>query len=296
MTTFMSSGSYVNNTDAAFRAWSLAIHDAMIGAGFIQTTDTGQINFATVLKPTAVSTSAGYAMYRFADTLQTTAPIFIKIEFGMGSTLDTTFGWRLGVATGTDGAGGIGGFLFIQTGWISQAQSSYTGINNTWACHTAGVGWLAFHYESTSIGSMFGFAISRTMDDAGAPSGEGISVYIKAISSNQGTVSLLRFVPTPTVILNQNASQSPCAFPFGLTDYKVGVDIQFFPHWTAAPKVRLNPYMFSYINADLTHASPITTTVIDGTSRTYMPLAGQSIIFAGYGGTTSANSIAFVWQ
>lgn len=296
MTTFMSSGSYVNNTDAAFRAWAQAVHDAMIGAGFIQTTDTGQIDFATVLKPTTTSTSAGYAMYRFADTLQTTAPIFVKLEFGMGSTLDSTFGWRIGVANGTDGAGGIGGNLFIQTAFVSQPASSYSGVNNTWACHTAGVGWLNFYYESTSVGSMLGFCISRTMDDAGAPSGEGISVYFKGITSNVGSISLLRFVSTPTVILNQSTTQSPMCFPFGLTDYKIGVDIQFFPHWTAAPKVRLNPYVFGYINADLTHASPITTSVIDGVSRTYIPIAGQSIIMPGYGGSAANHSTAYVWQ
>lgn len=296
MTTFATTGSFVNNTDATFRAWALAVHDAMIGAGFIQTTDTGQMDFATVLKPTTTSTSAGYVMYRFADAMQATAPIFIKIEMGMGSTLDTSFGWRLAVANGTNGAGSVAAALFVQTGWTSQPITSYAGVNNTWGCHTAGAGWLLFYYESNSVGAMLGFAIFRTPDDAGVPSGEGCSIYFKTPTSQGGSVSLLRFIPTPTVILNQNVSNSPACFPFGLTDYKIGVDIQFFPHWSVAPKVRLMPYAFSYINADLTHASPITTTVIDGVSRVYLPIAGLSIIVSAFGGASSTTSTAFVWQ
>lgn len=294
MATHASTGTYTNNSDAAFRAWTTDVHNALIAAGFVQTADTGQIAFASVLKPTAVNTIAGYAMYRFADALQSTAPIFIKIEFGMGATLDTTIGWRITVGTQTDGAGVVGG-VNVVTPLVSQPVSNYPGVNNNWACHTAGAGWIVFDYESGTYGCVLGFAVFRTQDDAGALSGEGATVYFRAASTSAGTASALRFVTTAGVLVNQG-SAIPALFPHAMTDYKVGVDVQFFPHWTVAPRVRLNPFAFAYVDTDLTHGSPITTTAIDGVSRTYMPLTGYAITAAGAGATAAAHSTAYVWQ
>ena len=44
-----------NSTDANFRLWSKAISDS-IGTAWTQTSDSGQINFATVTRPLAAYT------------------------------------------------------------------------------------------------------------------------------------------------------------------------------------------------------------------------------------------------
>jgi hypothetical protein len=93
-----------NSTDANFRSWINFIHDLMIAAGWNQTADTGQINFATVTAPGAADTKQGYAIYEMTDALAATYPIIIKFAFGSGSATNNPGIW-FAVGTHTDGAG-----------------------------------------------------------------------------------------------------------------------------------------------------------------------------------------------
>lgn len=71
-------------TSAGFRAWASKIHKALEEVGLKKTEDTGQINLETVETPIANSTYAGYEIWRFNDTEQSTRPIYMKIEYGRG--------------------------------------------------------------------------------------------------------------------------------------------------------------------------------------------------------------------
>lgn len=92
-------------TDAAFRAWALALREAVEDAGLVRTADTGQIDLTTVSAP-ATSAYAGYDIFRFDDAAQATDPVFLKVEYGKG-TATTRHALRLTVGTGSDGAGTI---------------------------------------------------------------------------------------------------------------------------------------------------------------------------------------------
>ena len=107
MATNAPSITYDNSTDAAFRAWVLAYHNALVsGVGLTNTSDTGQIDTSTVAKPAAGNTAQGYKMYKFNDGL---TDFFIKVEFGSGSNGASnpavwyTIGWA------TNGAGSLTG-------------------------------------------------------------------------------------------------------------------------------------------------------------------------------------------
>lgn len=93
-----------NSSDANFRTWINFIHDMMIAAGWDQTADTGQINFATVTAPGAADTKQGYALYEMTDALAATNPIILKFGFGSGSNTNSPGLW-FAVGTHTDGAG-----------------------------------------------------------------------------------------------------------------------------------------------------------------------------------------------
>lgn len=88
------------DTDATFRAWVTAVHDALIAAGLVQTADTGQINRATVLLP-AVGAYGGYEVFSFNDEGATA--VFVKVNFGRGSGFRPGLEWTVG--RGSDGAG-----------------------------------------------------------------------------------------------------------------------------------------------------------------------------------------------
>jgi hypothetical protein len=104
-----------NDTDAHFRAWAQFIHDVFaLPSCWVNTSDTGQINLTTVVKPAAANTSQGYEIWRMNDTLQSTKPVFIKIEYGSGPAAATPAYW-LTIGIGSDGAGTITGILFART-------------------------------------------------------------------------------------------------------------------------------------------------------------------------------------
>ena len=292
MTTFYATRAITQLDNAAFQDWITALHNSLVGAGFVQTTDTGQADFSTVTKPGTTNSSAGFRVYRFDDSLQATAPIFIKIEVGTGTSA-AYFGWRVSVGNATDGAGGMSGPIQTNSGWVSQPANTFSGINENFACHTEGAGWCGYCRVSTTYGCMLGFAIMRTTDDAGAPSAEGAVVYLAQGGTTDAKTVMLRFASTAAVLYSANSA--PCCVPFAMTDSHIGVDVQFFPHWTAAPKVRLNPFAFSWCAGELTHGAAITTDVIDGTSRTYMPAQGRFIGAAG-SGLSTGHGTAFVWE
>jgi len=93
------------STDAQFRAWASAIHNALSAVGLVNTSDTGQINLATVTNPGA-NTSGGYEIWRFNDANQSNDPIYFKIEYGCGTTTSRpSLRWTFG--TGSNGSGTI---------------------------------------------------------------------------------------------------------------------------------------------------------------------------------------------
>jgi hypothetical protein len=63
--------------------WINEIHNSLIAFGWIRTSDTGQIDFSTVTRPTTTNTYQGYAVYRMADSLQATCPVYIRIDLDL---------------------------------------------------------------------------------------------------------------------------------------------------------------------------------------------------------------------
>lgn len=93
-------------SDATFRNWITVWHNAFSALGWVQTTDTGQLNLGTITKAVAVNTVQGYEIWRMNDSLQSTAPVFVKLEFGSGPS-NTYLALWLTVGFSTDGAGNI---------------------------------------------------------------------------------------------------------------------------------------------------------------------------------------------
>lgn len=108
-------------TDAAFRQNAQWVHDTLIAAGFVQTTDTGQINLATVLRPGGAQTVAGYEIFRFNDGLQANRPLFLRVDYATSNFGTNTFTPRVQIGTSTNGAGALAGNVI----------SAYSGTNAT---------------------------------------------------------------------------------------------------------------------------------------------------------------------
>lgn len=70
--------------DTQYQAWVTAVDAAILATGMVATSDTGQLDIAgnSYVRPDT-SLNAGYRMYRFSDTLQASAPIFLRVDYGM---------------------------------------------------------------------------------------------------------------------------------------------------------------------------------------------------------------------
>jgi len=265
-------------TDANFRAWGSHISTQLAAAGHVQTGDTGQINWTTVLCPAGANATQGYEIWRLDDSLHATAPVYIKIEWGSGSAATVpsmffTFG------TGTNGAGTLTGPISTrqQCSWAAYATNA---LSNYWSGDTSRFSvamWANGTGVSTSMSAYF--AWERTKDSAGADTNQGILATWKVTTGTGATAQqgifwdrVLGTVHTPTKF------HTLC--PVGATmknGTQIGVSPIFFFNGPA-----LNPPLnvLVFANADIVAYGAVTFQMY-GASRVYMPIPNTV-----YGGTS----------
>ena len=135
-----------HTSDAGFVAWITEFSANLRAVGLIPTSDTGQIVLASALRP-GLGGVAGYEIYRMNDTLQSTAPIFIKFEYGTCPNGSTQAAIWITAGTGSNGAGGItnifdGRQLFSDNDSLYSFTAPYPSF---WTC---GEGYFAFGWKS----------------------------------------------------------------------------------------------------------------------------------------------------
>lgn len=158
------------NSDATFRTWATWISNVFtLSGGWVNTSDTGQVNLTTMNRQGA-NVSAGYKVYRMNDALQSTVPVFVKIEFGAGNSTANPSIW-LTIGTGSDGAGNITGTLQARL-QLSCTANSTTGTAAYGSVSTNRIGVGAFLGATTN--ATLAFFIERTKDAAGADTNTGI--------------------------------------------------------------------------------------------------------------------------
>src|ERR1035437_4296358 len=108
--------SILNGTasDANFRSFCQSVNAAMVAAGWVQTADTGQVNNSTVTNPAASGywspgywAGGAYEIWRMNDALQSTYPVFLKIEY-YNAVANNTHALQIQMSlAATDGAGNL---------------------------------------------------------------------------------------------------------------------------------------------------------------------------------------------
>jgi hypothetical protein len=176
-------------TDAAFRLWGKALSDNLAAAGLTKTSDTGQIDWTTVVTPPTATTYQGYEIWRFNDTAHATAPIFIKIEYGSGSTDGTRPSLRVSASTASNGAGTLTGVSVLAATALNTTGTGASSAANNFLCYNTDTGslWVAIKgVDSASAGGpgMF-FGIFRHVNDSGVPDTTGWdAIYNSNAASN----------------------------------------------------------------------------------------------------------------
>ena len=162
-----------SQTLATFKGWAEAFHNALIAVGLVQTSDTGQISFASITTLPGASVLVGYGIYRFNDTMQATAPLFVRVEYRT----DVNSRGRLDLIVGsaTDGAGNLTAFgsalSMVTPNTASTVLPSYV---------AAGSGYLTVAMWCGTVSTLYGgFLTLERSRSATAPTADGILISFK---------------------------------------------------------------------------------------------------------------------
>lgn len=182
-----------NDTDAHFRLWINEFHNAITGFGWVQTSDTGQINFSTVTHPTAADANTGYAMYRMNDSFQSSAPVYLKVEFGSTSSLADRAAIRVQISNATDGAGNLTGNVSALVKTQANASQTTTAVNVRSAGNSGSFRISAGIGDSGSHG--FCLVIERDKDASGNDTALGVSL-LTYYSTGGNAAPSMQFIAT----------------------------------------------------------------------------------------------------
>lgn len=168
-----------------YKAWAQPMSD-MINQAIPRTTDTGQVNWATVAtEPTA---ARDYEIFALGGPLQATAPIFFRIDYIGGA----NGGPNITVGTTTNGAGALAGLTVPYLDLQQHTIASYTN-QYMWAASDR-ESYFTFLFALdpavTGVDGVGMVVIERTRNLAGNPTADGFHVWRWYASSATATVGL----------------------------------------------------------------------------------------------------------
>lgn len=269
------------SSDANFRTWGSTISDLWQDVGLTKTADTGQIDWATVVRP-AINTFAGYEIFTLdTDTEQANFGLYIRVDYGVGGAQDRQ---RLKIQIGesTNGAGTLTGktgtaqtFTAISSNSSSfthycSAGDGYFAYAGAWSAGTSATAYLANQI----------FIIERLRDNTGAPTDQGIYTFFSGVTASSRSDGYAQIVRSDDNNPPYLASSSVGNFRLGgfvpnLSGNR-GNDLYLYTHQPADYAI-YNPCLSNlfYYQTDLTAGDTFTVDMY-GTSRTFKALGRNS--------------------
>lgn len=294
MTTQTWVSAVAHSSDADFRAWGSELSGKFAAAGLVQHTDTGQINWSTVTRP-GNNTAGGYEIWRFNDSLQGAAPIFLKIEYGTGSSTAYPQIW-LTVGTGTNGAGTLNSTVSDRN-TVAFSGAVSAGNYPSYLCVAAG--FVGLLHKAGASGSSTGFAffaVSRTHDTAGAATGNGFFVLWGATTNT--IVCSSQSVRTTATAATYTASNIYTCVPAQPAGSMVGADYQVYPVMGIWPRVYVLPTLATIVSSEVPAGTTFQVAMVGSTNRTLISVnSGFRCVVVGTGpGAIGTYGIAMLWE
>lgn len=231
------------------QSFATFVRDMFLNCGWVQTSDTGQTAPSAYSGTSNTNTVLGYMIFRMADALQATFPVFVKVEIASGGTVSGPALWFT-IGSGSDGAGNITG--------IKGTRFALKTTNAEWpsvTSYASGDGSriaVAMHASMQHYSRIISFTIERTKDIYGDDTTEGVFIGGFAGSGWQSQVipfdgSIIRDVQAyPVVPVPQNSVMGSLAYgnnvgfvpllPFGfMGPYNPAMGMLFYnqPDWSA---------------------------------------------------------------
>lgn len=254
-------------TDTTWRTLIGAIKTGIEAMGWVQTSDTGQINFSTSVKPPGTNTTQGYALWRANDALAGTNPMIIRIAFGSAGSASQ---FRMNIKFGhtTDGAGTFSG---ITNNWdFGNMDGPSSGTTTAYDCFFSGdtnrLVVNLFENNTASVNNNVGFGLERSHDNTGADTTVGIWAFTLQGGSNSNNN---RFIPYLGAMQGSNNHLMTC-LPSQNSATLLGTQVGLFPTfpWYI---IALNPstQVLTYFTSDITGGTIITLPMYGATKTFY---------------------------
>jgi hypothetical protein len=184
-------GLYVadNSSLTNFKSWSQSISNAFSTFGWTQTSDTGQVNWSTIVA--VPSSNYVYEIWKANDTQASTCPIYVKIEYGFNV---SNVAIRLTVGTGSNGSGTITSILAGYSAFIitnNAATFANQGITtyNCFFSGDAGEIRVCMWQGLNSPAGMSFFGIERSKDTSGNKTDDYFTVCHCNATTNTGNTA-----------------------------------------------------------------------------------------------------------
>lgn len=281
-------------TTANYRIWVAEIIDNLIAAGLVQTTDAGQIDVSTATQPGA-GTYPHFAMFRFNDALQATAPVFMKIEFGAGGTTQPMIAVTVG--SGTNGSGTLTGTVSARYVTSSSggglAPASQTLPYLSMAIHKGGffgfvfkIGCVSQTY-STAIYAIF---MARTTDNTGVETAEGVSLFNLLGNNNVISSQFMKFSPSYTA----QGGNIFCLVPGNPATSLFNGDPQAYQWCGSFPDVQALMPVCTVNNTDVPSNTQFSLAVKGTAPRTYVSLSNA--VRGSTAPQSASYGVAMLWE
>lgn len=288
MTTATSTSVISHAGTTQFRAWGLELSNMLTTIGFIKSSDTGQINWASVTRP-AVGVSGGYEIRYMNDSLHGTAPIYVKLEYGTDAASAAYPAMWITIGTASNGSGTITGTVIAREAFLGNSLVLDTTVvaKVSYACMSNGCVWFAFKTKVrvSSTFAAFCMAIERTKDSSGTSTADGFvfhrGPYGYSNASGHSTVYIFGTGYTVSSLGYVEFGGGSGGYAF--MPYNIGVtgtvvsgvpgSMQLARHYLVTPEIQPLLCMVGQSVGDaITLGTTFTATVLGVTSHTYMSL------------------------
>lgn len=283
-----------NATDANMRVWVQFIEDTLVATGgWVVTSDTGQTLPSAIVHPTVANTKQGYRIYRMADSLQATFPVFMRIDFGSSANVASPAFW-VTIGTGSNGSGTITGILWNggASATPNVANTQTTTNQNCYGSASTGRASIALFISSAASDTALVFTIERTKDASGVDTGDGLLLVYNQVSSSLNVSRYIIYAggaqPTAETGLSYILTQRNPSETFAPGDLGVGILIHFKG---VAQQPGTNVMI---VNSSDVGAEGSFSLTLYGATRTYQHLNGRMTVTKAVAGSTAADLSARV--
>lgn len=294
MTTAAFSMMFDHTSNEGFRAWGSEVSSRLASLGLVQTEDTGQIDWETATRP-SINQSGGYEIWRFDDTLQATAPIFIRLEYRTGSNATRPEIWVL-VGTGSDGAGNLttpragGAFSASPTSGATTSPA----VEQCRMCVTEGYLFVALGMSaiSSSMSRVF-FIVARSVDTSGEHDGVGVS-FDFIVNTSSGGHAFYRFAAPGHYFSSTTGGN--ILIPHNESSTLIDGNSQAYLAWTATPEIAPAPHMCAVYVDEIPEGVTFDAKLIGDQVRTYLCVGRQGGAYWASGVAASSVGLGVLWE